>query len=130
MNPISKANQRIFDHLVADLPVGEARTINNAPGVFMPLHVERLTESRYSLAHYFEQNGDLVADPDGEFYRADSGRVFPSALQLCTGHYTRALEFGGDDELKGYRPRALRELNAFARVWLQNIKRQQLSRAA
>lgn len=129
MKPLSKASQRIFDRLVEGLAVGQARILNNAPGVFMPLHVERLTEDRYSLAHYYEQNGDLVPDPDGEFYRADSGAVFPSALQQCTGNYTRALEFGNDGKLKGYRVHALRELSNFARMWLRNINDQQLRRS-
>ena len=39
-------------------------------------------------------------DPDGVFVTTPRGWL-PVALQLCTGHYTRALELGDDDQPTG-----------------------------
>jgi len=125
MKPISKAAQNVFDRLVYGLEPGQARKLDSEDG-YMPLHVERLSADRYSLAHYFEQNGDLVADPDGEFWRGPDGRVYPVALQQCTGHYTRAVEFNAAGQPARFSPRAGRELASFAGMWLRNIKVQQL----
>jgi len=142
MTPISKAAQKTFDALVADLPVGEERVIGKPGGAIQPLHVERLTEHTYSLAHYYEQNGDLVPDPDGEFWRGDDGRVYPVSLRQCTGLYTEAMvlmpppkcEVVGPPDvqlqvtahcLAQIDPRKQRELASFAAMWLRNIRWQQ-----
>ncbi len=127
MKPISKTAQRIFATLTKGLCPGESRKIDNAPGCYMPLHVERLTVDRYSLAHYFESNGDLVPDPDGEFWIGPDGRAYPVALQQCLGNYTVAIEFGDDDKPARFSPKAGRELASFAGQWLRNIKAQQLT---
>lgn len=127
MKPISKTAQRIFATVTRGLCPGESRIIDNEPGTYMPLHVERLTVKTYSLAHYFEQNGDLVADPDGEFWIGPDGRAYAVALQQCLGNYTRAVEFGDDGQPERTNPRACRELASFAGQWLRNIKAQQLT---
>lgn len=125
MIPLSKAAQKTFDRLVSELEVGQARKLDSKNG-YMPLCVERLESDRYSLAHYYEQNGDLVPDPDGEFWRGADGRVYPVALQQCTGHYTLAIEFNDAGQPSRFSPRAGRELASFAAMWLRNIKAQQL----
>mgnify|MGYP001558193766 CR=1 FL=1 len=130
MKPINKAAQRIFDQLTAGLQPGQDRKLDNAPGAYMALHVERLTATTYSLAHYYEQCGDLVPDPDMEFWRAETGAVFPIAIQHATGYYSRAIEFDADGKPAGIRPRTLRELCSFAAMWLKNIKAQQLTACA
>ena len=39
-------------------------TLKSEP--FMDLHFEKSGENTFAMAHYFEQNGDLVPDPDME----------------------------------------------------------------
>lgn len=125
MKPITKKAQAVFDKLVAGLEVGGSRKFDNWSGVFMPLHVERLGERFYSLAHYYESCGDLVSDPDGEFWVDDAGRAHLVALtQGPVGVYTRAVEFE-DGEPARFRPRACRDLAGFAGMWLGNVKAQQ-----
>jgi hypothetical protein len=124
MRALSTTTGTVLDVLTADLQVGEARVIDNTDGAYMPVHVDRLTERLYSLAHYYTQNGDRVCDPDGVFLKTDAGWL-PVTLQLCTGHYTEAIEVDDHDRPTGYRPRALRELLSFATMWLRNISQQQ-----
>jgi hypothetical protein len=90
----------------------------------MAVHVDRLGERTYSLAHYFEMNGDLVCDPDGVFVRTEAGWL-PVSLQLCTGHYTRALELDESERPARVDARAFAELSRFAAMWLRNIADQQ-----
>lgn len=91
-----------------------------SPG-FMDLVVENLWNNRVSLSHYYEQNGDLMSDPDMELivdvenetvtattYRQDNLMVYHEAYNDRT-LINPALEM---------------ELNGFLEDWLKNIKAQ------
>jgi len=126
---LSKPRAKFLDKITEGLthPAhgdGSARKFNNAPDTFMPLSVERLGENHYSVGHYFEQNGDLVPDPDLEFVRDSSGRWSVVAATMATGHYTRVAEFD-DNGVTGFRPRALASVRPLANLLLDNAKRQQ-----
>jgi len=114
---------QILTQLVHGLGPGEHRKVHTNPS-FMATHVECLNPRQFSVAHYFEQNGDLVPDPDMEFWRADDGRFFPVAIQHAVGPYVTALVFDAkgapDADL-----RRMRELVSFANMWMRNIAAQQ-----
>ena len=122
MKPLAKTSGDVLDALTAGLEIGDARKVDN--GSYMAVHVDRLSERTYSVAHYFQQNGDAVRDPDGVFLKTAAGWL-PVTLQLATGHYTVAVELDGDDKPTGWRPRQYRELSAFAAMWLRNVRDQQ-----
>lgn len=125
MKPVSKAAQKILDRLFAGMEPGTSKKIDNAKGTFMALSVERLSENTFSMAHYFEQNGDLVADPDMEFWRDAQGQFFCVGLTQVMGFYTRAItKFEGGKPSK-FSPRAMKDLNSFATLWCRNIAQQQ-----
>lgn len=124
MKHLNKATQKIFETLVEGLEPGQSRKVDNAPGVYMAVHVERLSKDTYAVAHYYERNGDLVPDPDMEFWVAETGAVFPIAIQMSMGYYQKALVFE-DGKLKGYHPRALAEQVSFTTMWFRNIREQQ-----
>jgi len=124
MRPLNAATKKVLDALTADLEVGESRKVDNTDGAFMPVHVNNLGGGCFSITHYYEQNGDLVPDPDGEFYKAPHDVWFPVALQLWNGHYTRAIEFK-NGKMYSYRRRAYAELRSFGTMWMRNIKNQQ-----
>ena len=65
----------VFNHLTDGLDLGGHRKLDNASGTFMAVCVEKITERHYSIAHYFEQNGDLMADPEMTFFKSDDGAV-------------------------------------------------------
>lgn len=96
---------------------------------YMPLSVDRLicqTEGRekFALAHNYEQNGDLMADPDMEVwvnhrtgiaealtYQQDNEGVFQTVYeQVGSKTYVNK--------------QAKEELNAFLLRWLRNLKKQ------
>lgn len=58
MKTLGKAASRVLDQLVFGLAcVGDAKKIDNSTG-FMAVHVERVSNAQYSVAHYYEQNGE------------------------------------------------------------------------
>ena len=124
MRVLSLKSSALLEAVTAGLKVGEARVIDNTGGTYMPLHVDRIGEKTFALAHYYTQNGDRVCDPDGEFVKTEDGWL-PTALQLCTGHYTRAVELDDNEKPVGVRPKALAELHGFAAMWLRNVESQQ-----
>lgn len=99
--------------------------IENGP--FMPLVIERIGTGpnghpAISVAHYYEQNGDLIADPEMCFEEWD-GKLWPYYFRACTG-YTQEVYFTSEDGRKMMRPRVKRELQQFAAIWNRNIREQ------
>lgn len=124
MRPMSIADSKILDKIFLGLNPGQSKRINNSK-TYMYLSAERLTNHSFSMAHYFEQNGDLCPDPDMELVKTKVG-WFPVALQQSIGTYTRAI-VETDDEgnpTKVY-PKRYSELKSFLSMWLKNIKSQQ-----
>ena len=78
----------------------------------------------YSIAHYGEQNGDLMADPDMEIAVNDGeGRIIPRTFQNdYMGLFQQV--FREQDGHKVYSPGLLRDLDTFLWQWLQNIEEQ------
>lgn len=95
-------------------------------GAFMDLNLDDLGKDetgniRFSMAHNFEQNGDIMADPDMEIrvipemqsiealtYQLDSLRIFQQVYP----------------EPNMVDPKAKKELNNFLGTWLTNLIQQ------
>lgn len=115
--------------------------LDNAPGAFMPLSVEFLFFRKfgsaigkvYSFAHYFEQNGDLVPDPDMTFLFIDPPAGTPSTIELTRIYpLTFQTQIGFDEAMFQndhgkwqYKPSSLADLVSFSNLWMKNIKLQQ-----
>ena len=116
---------------VLDMEPGTAKRLK-APG-FMDLTVDCLVRERgegymvIAIAHRYEQNGDLMSDPDMElkihFYAVEGGE----------GHAVEALTYQQDGlgiyqrvypEPGKVAPRLQRELNQFLGMWLRNLLKQ------
>lgn len=97
---------------------------------YMRLSVERIgTGPRgfpaVSVAHYFEQNGDLCQDPEMCFEivpQVDDRIVLEpySFQQAIPPVYQEVFSADG----KRFRPRLKRELRSFASTWNKNIRQQ------
>lgn len=130
MKPLNQTLSRLLDTMTEGLadPCGEgesARVYDNAKGIHMAAHVERIGRNRYSVAHYYTQNGDRICDPDIEFIKVD-GAWYPAACQFATGHYSRAItECDGEGRPTRYVRRVYNDLKSFAGLMLKNVKRQQ-----
>ncbi len=96
---------------------------------YMDLVIESWASPHYagrrniSVAHYYEQNGDLVADPEVEI--VDTG--MPIGLSQPWG-YTRCL-LVQDGKLM-LKPRAKADVMSFLVVWGRNLRQQGFVEAA
>ena len=82
-----------------------------------------------SVAHYYEQGGDLMRDPEMTFLVALEGWL-PVTFQQDGGMplYQEAIIFDGSRVLT--RPKLFRQLKSFARTWNKNIGEQGFVEAA
>ncbi|MDA3845430.1 MAG: hypothetical protein PF505_02650 [Vallitaleaceae bacterium] len=88
-----------------------------APG-FMDLVIEKIWNNRISLSHYYEQNGDLMADPDMELIVDHDNETLRAATfqQDNMGIYHTA--YKEDELVDDY---LAKELDEFLGQWLKNI---------
>lgn len=100
---------------------------------FMPLCIERVGVgprggTLISVAHYYEQNGDLMRDPDMVFEVIDSARAkgdwWPISFQQDNlGIYQEAVTCD-DSRRVLVRPKLSGELACFAQQWDRNLRDQ------
>lgn len=127
MRAVNKKAEKVLDKLTAGLGTGQARTIDNAEGTFMAVHVECLTGCslgpRYSIAHYYVQNGDMMADPEMVFIKGADDRYYPEHYQQDgLGIFQRAVYI---EKGFSFHPRLQKDLAIFTSTWMKNIKQQQ-----
>jgi hypothetical protein len=99
--------------------------IENDP--YMPLVIEHVGRSpqgnnMISVAHYFEQNGDLCQDPEMVFEVGPAGWLPVFFQQAIPPIYREAIVFKGGEVLIDRRQMA--DQKSFARVWDRNLKHQ------
>lgn len=132
MRAINKKAQKIMDTLVVGLDINNThRKIDNngADSGIMAVSINYLCHLAagdiISVAHYYKQNGDLLADPDINFLRA-GGKYYPLTWRMDgIGVFREYVQFGEDGLIKSFEPRGQRETAEFAGGWMQNIKIQQ-----
>ena len=110
---------------------GEARKIDNGGAGIMAVHVENINTLPagpiFSITHYYEQNGDLMSDPDMTFLKGFDGNYYPLSFQQDNvGLYQDVVaEYDDKGNILKYRPRLQMDLVSFANMWMKNIKEQQ-----
>src|SRR5437763_9367164 len=105
-----------------------------APG-FMPLVIEAIgTGPRglpaVSVAHYYEQNGDLMRDPEMVFEAGPGRELLPVSYQQDNLGIYQEAALQDDQGGVMVRPRLTKELARFARQWDRNLKDQGFVQAA
>jgi hypothetical protein len=128
LRAVSLGARRVLEMLVAGLnEPGAHRRFDSARGAFMPVFVERVGETPlgpvFSVAHYYEQNGDVVPDPDVTFLRDAEGECFPLSYQDGRT-FRRAAEVGADGVVRVNR-RMQADLVVFVTTWMRNVREQQ-----
>ena len=132
---------KLFEHLVKQLPEGETHLkIDNTEETFMPVIIEHLATFEkctmgenyrvFSVAHYYEQNGDLMADPLMEFLYKPEGMIYPAVYpiyyQMDGIFQTTQQSINVGDPLKfTFDKKRQSEHVAFANKWMRNIHMQQ-----
>ena len=122
MQALNKQAKKIMEALIAQLDDGYLK-LDNTKGTYMPLSVEKVTDEPgftavYSLAHYGEQNGDLMADPEMTFGECDQEFYPLSFRNDYVGIYQTVITEQVDLKLQ-------QELAEFAAMWLKNVVDQQ-----
>ncbi|MBS9767819.1 MAG: hypothetical protein KGV44_09820 [Flavobacteriaceae bacterium] len=133
MKTLNKTATKIFLQLVEKAKANnDYIKIDNTKGVFMPLSVEKIDEiddyECFSLAHYGQQNGDLMADPEMCFLLAQNETdsiVIPYSFRNDYMGVDRMDILIENNKLKGIRHKAVADNVTFANMWLNNIKNQQ-----
>jgi hypothetical protein len=138
----------IFLGILEQLGDKASTKINNAPKAYMPLSVEKLYNTSgdlfpdgqvYSLTHYYEQQGDLMRDPDVEFLVLDKrskpgGSNKPDFIAVIPIHFRQDGICGRDQQIiemencQGtgkYSKSALSDCVTFCNMWMKNLKQQQ-----
>jgi len=110
---------------IAALEAGQDYAKSQLGGAFMDLNMDVLERRAdtivIALSHYFEQNGDLCADPDMEI-RIYPARRMAEALtfqQAIPPIYSEVYPAPGK-----VAPKLQRELNSFLNTWLGNCIKQ------
>ncbi|KON48499.1 DUF6908 domain-containing protein [Mariprofundus ferrooxydans] len=130
--------ERIYKRLLKIFPdlesmdIGGHRKIENEP--YMPLSMDILADTEYgriiSIAHNYDQNGDLMADPDMQLLVSFKKK----AVQAMTfqndglGIYQECLFF--DNGKLMVQMSLLKSLNKFLDIWTKNLIAQGFAKAA
>lgn len=103
-----------------------AKKIGEDGSPIMPLVVEAIEQSphgrMFSLAHYYEQNGDLMRDPEVTFYVShNSSRIYPfSILNDGIGMYEEPA-WWADGVVHCDNPKKQADIAAFCETWMANL---------
>ncbi len=110
-------NYYFLSDLAPEIISGETRYIRFEAGEsFMPLTIERLSEDRISVSHFYVQNGDVMYDPDMEFIiDKENMALTPQTYRQDGLAVYQSVENGST---------TVKELNTFAGQWFSNIRSQ------
>lgn len=131
MKHVNKKAKKVMDVLTEGMDkIGDHRKIDNTKGAFMAVHIEHINNCNlgeiFSISHYFEQNSDLMRDPDMEFIKGGDSEYYPiSFWQDAPLKRDETLDWGEDGKIKGIKPKLQAELATFSNMWMKNIKMQQ-----
>lgn len=139
---LSKAAQTIFNHFLTLTNENGYAKIDNSNGSFMAVTVEKIDENAigpvYSVAHYYEQNGDLMRDPeityqvDTNGVHVTAGYAFPTSTTQdgvpasFGGGYREYITYNDDcTRVRSFSPYHQNDAATFSTMWFRNIKQQQ-----
>lgn len=93
---------------------------------FDRLSIETISARAISVAHYFEMNGDLVAEPDIVFFVTEQGDWIPVEITQSLGGWKRVAQFNeGGTKIVRYLEQQQADIAEFAETWAQNIIEQE-----
>lgn len=103
---------------------------------FMPLSIERIgTGPRggmlISVMHWYEQNGDLMRDPDVEIeILPDTGEWLPLSYRQDSAGLFQEVQIDIDGDLMRASERFVKDIQRFLKLWDRNIGEQGFIEAA
>ena len=143
MTPLANKARQVFAAAIAKLGQRQHLKIDNNHGTYMALVVERIGSTRYagaradgkppmlfpvySFAHYGEQNGDAMRDPDVTMMlHPETGDLYPITYRNdYIGKSDDALVYNDDGHITGHRPKMQASIASFCGPWASNLRHQQ-----
>lgn len=119
---VAHQNYEAIMEFASDVLTGKVQYAKYDAGeCFDKLSIEQIGPNMIAMAHRFEQNGDLVADPDMEFEVDHEKKTLDarSFQNEVFAKYSCVIREDGSIDT-----RLEAELNNFANTWLRNIKMQ------
>lgn len=123
---INAMAKKVLQTLESKMVDGYAK-ISNTQG-FMAVVVEQIADDKISVAHYYEQNGDLMADPEVVFLKKEFsyGTEYYPIYEKMDGLGLSKELITFDDSGKVEKVfKTQKDTTVFCNVWLKNIKQQQ-----
>jgi hypothetical protein len=129
MRHLNEKAEAIFRRLTDGLrKVGDHRKWDNANGSFMAACVEIIGRTGLgplvSIAHYYEQNGDMMRDPDVVFLIGADRHVYPISYRQDGLGINQEAAVVEDGRWK-VRPKLQADICRFCDQWMRNIQEQQ-----
>ena len=137
LDRVNKYSAEVLDALTQGLgPETPGRRIDNNPpdSGIMAVNVDWIgvvigVGDIFAVSHTFEQNGDLMMDPEMQFIREQDGRTafyYPiSFKQDSLGVDRESVKFDNDYKITAINAREQADEAHFANVWMKNIRAQQ-----
>lgn len=140
MRAINQKAEQIFKILIEGLkdPCDHRKLENNS--AYMAVSVECIditadNQRVFSVAHYYEQNGDLCSDPEMNFlggirdFDPDTGDAvygyYPLTFEMSGSGISRNAAKWEKGKIVGFNPKMQKDHAVFAGTWMNNIKQQQ-----
>lgn len=127
IKPVSASAKKVLQKLESMMVDGYVK-IDNTNGVYTPVSVEKIGTDKISVAHYHEQNGDLITNPEVVFLKKEYSygtEYYPVYEKSDVVGFSRDLVlfnvYGG---VSGSSPLQA-QTAGFCTKWLANIKAQQ-----
>ena len=126
---IQKLYEAMSDPKYSQDEDGNYAKIANAPNL-MPVIVEKVGSlggygEIISIAHYGEQNGDLMADPEMTFTIVN-GEYYPISFRNdYVGLYQEVFSYNEEGEPEAIDTKLQSDLTSFANTWINSIQEQQ-----
>jgi len=129
MKAINARAQKTMDILTANCKhIGDHDKFHTEP--YMDVSVEYIGHCNlgllFSIAHYYEQNGDLMRDPEMCFIKGGDGEYYPYYYrQDGLGIEWECIIWDEKGSVQGIQKNEQEDQAVFAGTWMRNIKRQQ-----
>ena len=134
MKSVSQKAASIFRAAITRIPEGQTsvkidKGDQEHGGLVMALHVQLIGENKYgkiySFAHYYEQNGDLMRDPDITMLEAATGQgLFPLSYRQDGLGMDREYVVFTETGWKIFK-KMQADLVSFCNGWAKNLHEQQ-----
>ncbi len=131
MRAINQKARAVFEGMTRGMTtVCNHRRIDNSDGTFLAVVVECINKCDwgliFSIAHYYEQNGDLCSDPEMTFLQGWDANIYPLSFSNSgLGVYRESVIFGDDGNPTKFIKAEQTDQAVFAAMWFENIKNQQ-----